>query len=409
MDAPSSSPVEPRLRIGVVGAGARSTLALLAERADNNCDLVAVCEPHAQARDRVRSQFVRDLPTYPTTGDLIGHGVDAAFVTSPDDTHAVAACELLERGVAVYLEKPLAITLASATTILETAWRTGTKLYVGHNMRHMSVVRLMRDIIQRGEIGEVKSIWCRHFVGAGGDFYFKDWHATREHGNGLLLQKGAHDFDVMHWLANSHSVKVVGMGDLTVYDKVADRTDHSDELMTDWYSVDHWPPLEQRGLNPTIDVEDLSMVLMRMDSGVLASYEQCHYTPDYWRNYTVIGTAGRLENFGDSGGGVVRVWNRPTIYNREGDATYPIPGDSEGHLDADGQTVAEFLRFIRHGGPTDNSPLWAWYAAVVGIQATESIRDGSAPRDIPALAEPLIQYFERHQVRWPAEKKETHR
>ncbi|NYM12659.1 oxidoreductase, partial [Salmonella enterica subsp. enterica serovar Typhimurium] len=81
----------------------------------------------------------------------------------------------------------------SATKVLVTAHRTGTKLYVGHNMRHMNVVRSMRDLIRTGRIGEVKAIWGRHFVGAGGDFYFKDWHATREHGTGLLLQKAAHD------------------------------------------------------------------------------------------------------------------------------------------------------------------------------------------------------------------------
>ena len=52
----------------------------------------------------------------------------------------------------------------------------------------------------RGHIGEVKAGWCRHFVGWGGDFYFKDWHADRTKSTGLLLQKGAHDIDVLHWL-----------------------------------------------------------------------------------------------------------------------------------------------------------------------------------------------------------------
>ncbi|WP_414930611.1 winged helix-turn-helix domain-containing protein [Streptomyces sp. SHP 1-2] len=39
---------------------------------------------------------------------------------------------------------------------------------------------------------------------------------------------------------------------------------------------------------------------------VLAAYQQCPFTPDYWCNYTVIGDAGRLENFGDGPGGEVR-------------------------------------------------------------------------------------------------------
>mgnify|MGYP002150089085 CR=1 FL=1 len=169
-------------------------------------------------------------------------------------------------------------------------------------MRHMSVVRTMRDIIRRGEIGAVKAIWCRHFVGEGGDYYFKDWHADRRYSNGLLLQKAAHDIDVMNWLADSHATRVVGMGGLTVYGDITDRQDRSDKLMWEWYNVDNWPPLTQKGLNPVVDVEDLSMFSAKMASGAYVSYQQCHYTPDYWRNYTVIGTEGRIENFGDDAG-----------------------------------------------------------------------------------------------------------
>ncbi|MFD2348458.1 Gfo/Idh/MocA family oxidoreductase [Nonomuraea ferruginea] len=72
-------------------------------------------------------------------------------------------------------------------------------------MRHMGVVRLMRDIIRRGDIGEPKTVWVRHFVGYGGDYYFKDWHADRTRTTGLLLQKAAHDLDVVHWLAGGYT------------------------------------------------------------------------------------------------------------------------------------------------------------------------------------------------------------
>ncbi|WP_434699602.1 hypothetical protein [Trueperella pyogenes] len=135
----------------------------------------------------------------------------------------------------------------------------------------------------------------------------------------------------MHWLAGAHTTDVVGMGDLMVYGDVTDRADHSDELMGDWFSMENWPPLSQQGLNKVIDVEDLSMMFMRMNSGVLASYQQCHFTPDYWRNYTVIGTEGRIENFGDGEGGVIKLWNKRTTYNADGDEQFPIRGDAHGH------------------------------------------------------------------------------
>ena len=400
MSPSTTAPNRPELKIGVVGVGARSTIAKHFELPGRNCRVTAAADPHPHAAKRVLERLgSADITLTRSVAELIATGIDAALVTSPDDTHAVVTCELLRAGVPVYLEKPIAIHLEDAVEILTTAYETGTKLYVGHNMRHMNVVRSMRDLIRKGTIGEVKAIWCRHFVGHGGDFYFKDWHATREHGTGLLLQKAAHDLDVMHWLANSHSTRVTAMGGLTLYGQITDRMDRSNQLMWDWFSIDNWPPLAQQGLNPVIDVEDLSMMLIQMDSGVFASYQQCHYTPDYWRNYTVIGTEGRIENFGDYEGGHIKLWRHRCEYDPDGDATYPITGDAGGHGDADVLTIGEFIDFITEGTPTDTSPLGAYHAVAAAIAATESLRDSSTPRDVPTLDPEVIQYFENNQVK----------
>lgn len=385
-----------KLRIGVVGAGQRCQLALHSFDSVVPARIVAVADTTPEGRARATEIFgdvavVSDLPS------LIAEGIDAAFVTAPDYTHAAIATELLSADVAVYLEKPLAITIEDADAVLAAAHASGAKLYVGHNMRHMPVIRLMRDLIQGGAIGEVKSVWCRHFVGNGGDYYFKDWHAERAKTTGLLLQKGAHDIDVIHWLAGGYSVDVTGMGDLMVYDKVADRADNSHRMMADWFSYDNWPPLAQTRLNPVIDVEDISMVQMRLDNGVLASYEQCHFTPDYWRNYTVIGTQGRLENFGDDAGGTVKVWNHRSGYDEAGDASYPIPAGDGRHSGADTPIVSEFLRFVRDGGTTDTSPVAARAAVAAGVAATVSLRNGSAPQRVPDLDPALLDYYARHQ------------
>jgi predicted dehydrogenase len=253
-------------------------------------------------------------------------------------------------------------------------------------------------VVDRGEIGEVKAVWCRHFVGHGGDYYFKDWHAEREQVNSLLLQKASHDLDVIHYLAGGYTRRVVGMGDLMVYGGVADRGTHEGQTMEDWFSLDQWPPAAQTGLNPVIDVEDVSMMMMRLDNGVLASYQQCHFTPDYWRNYTVIGTEGRAENVGDTAGGVVRVWNRRHHWQETGDREYPIEGVTQGHSDADLLTMAEFLQHVAAGTPTTLSPVAAREAVAAGALAAESLRNGSRPYDVPPLAEDLARYFARTTV-----------
>ncbi|GAB2984936.1 Gfo/Idh/MocA family protein [Frigoribacterium salinisoli] len=384
----------PALRVGVVGIGQRAYIAHHVAASGEAAELVAAADTSEGGRARAAEQFP-GTTVHASHREMIAEAhLDAAIVTTPDWTHAEVAIDLLRAGVAVYLEKPLAITLADADRVLAVAAETGTPLYVGHNFRHAAVVRLMHEIIARGDIGEVKTVWVRHFVGNGGDYYFKDWHADRSRTGTLLLQKASHDLDVVHLLAGAYTERVVGMGDLMVYGDVTDRRDRSDQTVDEWFSFDNWPPAAATGLNPVVDVEDVSMMMMTLGNGVQASYQQCHFTPDYWRNYTVVGTEGRLENVGDTAGGVVKVWNRRHGWQVDGDVEHPISGVETGHEDADVDTVREFLAFVARGVLPTLSPLAARAAVAAGALAAESLRDGSTPRDVPPLPEAVVRHFE---------------
>lgn len=379
--------------VAVIGAGARSVIARHVPTARPGSRIVAVADTDPDGRERAAGLF-EGAQVFADHRELAATvRPDAAIVTTPDHTHADIAVDLLEAGVAVYLEKPLATTLEDADRVLAAAVRTRTPLYVGHNFRHAGVVRAMRKIVASGQIGEVKTIWVRHFVGNGGDYYFKDWHADRAKTGSLLLQKASHDIDVVHYLASGYTRRVVGMGDLMVYGGITDRRERRGETMPDWFSHDNWPPAAQTGLNPVVDVEDVSMMLMTLDNGVLASYQQCHFTPDYWRNYTVIGTEGRLENFGDTAGGVIRVWDRRHEWAAEGDHEYPIEGVTSGHEDADLLTMTEFLDHVVDGTPTVVSPVAAREAVAAGALAARSLRNGSTPLDVPDLADEVLHHF----------------
>ncbi|WKX69359.1 Gfo/Idh/MocA family protein [Streptomyces sp. XD-27] len=392
------------LRIGVLGFGLRAGLAVTAHRPGEGHRVTVVADPDPAARDRA-AQLLPGVPQVTDHRKVIeADDVDAVLVLTPDHTHADLSCEALRAGKPVFVEKPLEVTLDGCDRILRTARETGTRLYVGHNMRHMPVVTLMREIIARGDIGEVKTVWIRHFVGHGGDFYFKDWHAERKYTTGLLLQKAAHDLDVLHWLAGGWTRQVQALGDLMVYGSLPDaRRAPGAPKGTGWLAYDaNWPPRGQTGLNPVIDVEDVSLVNMRLDNGVLAAYQQCHFTPDYWRNYTVIGDGGRLENFGDGPGGVVKVWNsRRSEHRTDADAVHKIPDtqDLGGHGGADPLIMTEFVRFARDGGLTHTSPIAARMAVAAGIAATDSLRDGGTPREVAPPDAGLAAYFAGGQKR----------
>ncbi|GAA1139608.1 Gfo/Idh/MocA family protein [Ornithinicoccus hortensis] len=386
------------LDVGIVGFGLRAGLAEHVERQGARVGVVCDTSPRgrATAAERLPDALVTD-----DLQELIDRRPGAVLVLTPDHAHADVALRTLAAGIPTFCEKPMAVTVQDADEILATAYRTRTRLYVGHNMRHMPVIRQLREIIEAGTIGEVRAIWCRHFVGHGGDFYFKDWHAERANTTGLLLQKGAHDLDVIHWLAGGYTRTVSAVGDLAVYGRVGDRRDNSDRRMGDWYSLENWPPLRQRDLNPVIDVEDISMMQMRLDNGVLASYQQCHFTPDYWRNYTVIGTEGRVENLGDGPGGRIHVWTTRTEGYAEPDRVVDIGAGDGGHGGADPLLIAEFLRFAASGGPTETSPVAAREAVAAGVMATRSLRGDGSTLAVPELPAELREYFEAGQPAGP--------
>lgn len=388
------------LAIGVIGFGLRGGLARHAHQPGEGSRVVAVCDPRPERRQAAIDRFGPDVRVTGDPDELLSQPLDAVFVLSPDWLHEESAVAALSRGVAVYVEKPMAITTAGCDRMLEVAQRYGAKLYVGHNMRHMPAIVAMRDLIAAGAIGDVKSVWCRHFVGHGGDFYFKDWHAERRFGTGLLLQKGAHDIDVIHWLAGGYTRRVNALGALSLYGDISDRAANPYKDGHPWDEYErNWPPLAQRGMNPLMDVEDLNLVNLALDNGVLASYVQCHYTPDYWRNYTVIGTEGRLENFGDGDGATIKIWNRRHHgYAADGDREIQVPPAEGGHGGADPSIVAEFLRFVRGEAPTRVSVVAAREAVAAGCAATESLRDGGRPVDVPALDAARRSYFDQGQT-----------
>ncbi|MFF9012196.1 Gfo/Idh/MocA family protein [Streptomyces sp. NPDC014870] len=387
------------LRIGVIGLGLRGNLAKSAHRPGRGSVVAAVADLDPGVRARVPERF----PGAKVFGDhkalLDDATLDAVVVATPDDTHEAVACDALEAGKAVYVEKPLGITVEQCDTILRTAYETGSRLYVGHNMRHMGVVRLMRDIIARGDIGEPKTVWVRHFVSYGGDYYFKDWHADRRRTTGLLLQKAAHDIDVIHWLAGGYTQRVNALGDLMVYGDLPRRAAGTPRP-EGWLRAFEWPPGARTDLRHIVDVEDVSVMNMRLDNGVVAAYQQCHFSPDYWRNYTVIGTEGRLENFGDRPGDEVRVWNTgPSDYRPDADAIHKVPDAEGGHGGADARIIEEFCRFARHGGATDTSPVAARMSVAAGVMATRSLREDGAAYEVPPLDPHLIAYFRDGQRR----------
>jgi predicted dehydrogenase len=129
------------VRIAVVGAGAfgRNHIRILKELP--GVDFAGAVDPSPDRRSEVGAQF--GVPTFETLAHVPGR-IDAAVVATPTTAHASVGCELLQAGVDVLVEKPIAATVAEALALVEAARRRGRILQVGHLERFNPAVQAVR-------------------------------------------------------------------------------------------------------------------------------------------------------------------------------------------------------------------------------------------------------------------------
>ena len=381
-----------QLRIGVIGVRGRGQIALNWHQPEGRSIVVAGADAFPEREQWFKETYGDDAFFTLDYRRLVERDdVDAVAVTSPDFCHEEHAVAALEAGKHVFCEKPLAISIEGCDRILSAWQRSGKRLMVGFNMRYMNIFRTLKEVVDSGVIGEVKAVWVRHFVGYGGDFYYHDWHATKAQANSLLLQKGSHDIDMVHWITGRYTRRVVAMGSLDYFGG-----DRSNDLTCPTCPDRDSCPEVQRPTNRRqmcafrreIDIEDNNLVLMELEGGIKAAYLQCHFTPDYHRNYVFVGTEGRAENSEPEG----KVWvktRRMGTWRSLADRTYDVKPAEGTHGGADPVIARDFLDMVIDGKEPLATPLAGRMSVATGVKAAESLRSGSVPLDVPPPPEGL--------------------
>lgn len=115
--------------------------------------LVAAADIDRSRLDNFRTTF--GIPNaYTDYHDLLADDqVDAVFVCTPPNLHATITSEAAARGKHVFCEKPMALTAAECTQMIEATREAGVTLQIGYVLRFSSDVRTIRDAVLRGDIG----------------------------------------------------------------------------------------------------------------------------------------------------------------------------------------------------------------------------------------------------------------
>jgi UDP-N-acetylglucosamine 3-dehydrogenase len=165
-------------------------------------DLAICCDtdPDSEGRCPPGVPFTTEL------ADVLSQpNLKAVVVATPDDSHCQVVVNLLERGLHVLCEKPIAIKLDDADLMIRAEASSAGRLTIGHVVRFDPRYLAVRDAVWSGRLGSAVHITTRRNCSV---IYGRRLSATTT----LPMYLSVHDLDLMEWIMRSQIVRVYAEG-----------------------------------------------------------------------------------------------------------------------------------------------------------------------------------------------------
>jgi predicted dehydrogenase len=194
---PKPPPTLP-LRIGLVGGGAIAEHGYLPAARGSKVASIAVLIDRDPERATKLAHAAGVGRVGTTLAEAVDH-IDAAILATPNHLHAPMAVELLERGIPVLVEKPMALHTAECQAMLDASRAAHTSLTSGFVSRFSRAARLAKSLLESGMLGPVRSFQaengCEFAWPVASDYLFRRESA----GGGVLMDLGPHVLDLLAW------------------------------------------------------------------------------------------------------------------------------------------------------------------------------------------------------------------
>ncbi len=170
--------------------------------------VIAVAEPREEqvAPLKMKNPGVEFVADYKHA--LARKDVDIVVGTLPHWLHKQAAIDSVRAGKHVFLEKPMAVTLADCDEMLAAAKKAGVKLMTAHTQRYYPAVAKAKQVIDSGELGSLVmtyDYWHKPYQPYGRP----KWMLDRKLGGGMGLMDGTHQIDRTLWVMGDDPVRTV--------------------------------------------------------------------------------------------------------------------------------------------------------------------------------------------------------
>jgi predicted dehydrogenase len=194
-----------KVRIGIIGIGNMGTSHAqnLAQGKVPNAELTAVCDVRPERLQWCKDNLSEKVQLFANTEAFFASkAIDAVIIATPHYDHPVLAIESLNLGYHTLIEKPAGVYTKAVREMNEVALKTDRVFGIMYNQRTNPLYQKLRDLIQFGELGEMRrAIWIitnwyrsQSYYDAGG------WRATwAGEGGGVLLNQDPHQLDLWQW------------------------------------------------------------------------------------------------------------------------------------------------------------------------------------------------------------------
>jgi predicted dehydrogenase len=188
--------VKPKPRLGFLGVGWIGRHRMQAMVGTGAIEVAAIADPSTEmAIEALKlapgASQVRNL------AELLDEGVDGVVIATPSALHAEQSIEALDRGVAVFCQKPLGRTADEVRAVVDAARRANRLLAVDLSYRFTEGMRRIRELIGAGELGRVFAVDLVFHNAYGPD---KAWfYDPALSGGGCVVDLGVHLVDLALW------------------------------------------------------------------------------------------------------------------------------------------------------------------------------------------------------------------
>jgi predicted dehydrogenase len=172
-----------------------------------------VCDTSAPSLARIKEKFPRVRVESDLNVALNDPSIDGVVIATPAETHYELARRSIEAGKDVLVEKPLTLDVAEGERLIEMADARGRVLMVGHLLEYHPAVLRLRELIESGEMGELRYIYSNRL----------NLGKVRREEN-ILWSFAPHDIAIILRLVGAWPTRVAATGGAYLQPRIADVT-----------------------------------------------------------------------------------------------------------------------------------------------------------------------------------------